>query len=176
VSYSLDIHHIDNDRFNNHPSNLVLLCRKCNNSTRLDQWKPECLLRERERKEGQASTRIIRQAVAYSHPDSPVTMQANYLFEIDARNWCLAQVSEKGFYPKQSAITGMAELVGCSPLTATRYLSKLTSPLGPLQEIKDLLGAVVLTWKDDIKPEPTIKIDLDKNEKVGKHETSEHLF
>ncbi len=64
---------------------------------------------------------------------------------------------------EKRAITGMAELVGCSVLTSTRYLMKLTSPLGPLQEIKDMLGGVMLTWKEGHKPEPTIKIDLDKN-------------
>jgi len=89
-------------------------------------------------------------------------MQANFLFEADARAWVLDKVAEKGFYPKQDAITGMAELVGCSVLTSTRYLMKLTSPVGCLQEVKDMLGSVMLTWKEGHKPAPTIKIDLDK--------------
>ncbi len=169
VTYSLDIHHIDGDHFNHHPSNLVLLCRRCNNSVRLHEWHP-LSASERERKEGHASTRIVRQAVGYSHPDSPVTMQANFLFEVDARAWVLSQLAEKGFYPKLDAIAGMAELVGCSTLTSTRYLAKLTGPLGPLQEVKDMLGCIMLTWKEGHKPEPIIKLNLDSGEKVAGHE------
>jgi len=166
VPLKLEIDHVDGDPFNHTPDNLRLLCKDCNirlrNHPELSHSPKNVCVSERELKEGNASTRIVRQAVGYSHPDSPVTMQANFLFEVDARAWVLEKVAEKGFYPKQDAITGMAELVGCSVATSTRYLMKLTSPVGCLQEVKDMLGSVMLMWKEGYKPEPTIKIDLDK--------------
>lgn len=109
------------------------------------------------------SARIVRQVVDYSNPDAPVPMQANALFEVDYKKWVLSRVREQGHYPKDDAVYGGSAAVGCSPLTATRYLRQLLSSVGPLQETKDMLGGWMLTWKDGMKPEPAIKIDPDDN-------------
>lgn len=167
---ALEVDHRDGDPWNNDPDNLRLLCKSCNVSLGNKARVPTAQnslpsdMSERERKEGKASTRVVRQAVNYSQGEA--TMQANFLFELDFRKWLLSQVQEKGFITRQDATEAGAELVGCSPLTTARYLAKLTSSAGPLQEVKDMLGARVLTWKNGHKPEPTIKIDLDKGEKV----------
>ena len=161
VQNKLQIDHINGNPINNEPDNLRLLCQKCNvtleNKRRAGVTNSPSPKYERERKEGRASTRIAKEVVNYSHPDSPATMRANSIYEENARDWILSQIAENGFYPKQDAIAGMAELVGCSTLTADRYLTKLTGPLGPLQEVKDMLGTVMLTWKPDWNPEPPAK-------------------
>lgn len=167
----LEIDHIDGNPFNNDPDNLRLLCKSCNvalgNKARFPttrNYSPsdlcECV-RERERKEGKASTRITREALDFRSPDSPVTMQASFLYELDFRKWLLGRVLEKGFITKQDAINAGAEVVGCSPVTSARYLAKLTSSAGVIQETRDMLGETVLTWKDGLKPEETILVDLD---------------
>jgi len=43
-----------------------------------------------------------------------------------------------------------AEIVGCSPTTTARYLAKLTSPSGPLEETTDSLGHRVLVLKEHL--------------------------
>jgi len=159
----LEIDHIDGEPWNNDPDNLRLLCKRCNILLRNKPRPAYSPKIGRERKEGCASTRIVREVVDYSNPDAPVTMQANFLFEVDARKWCLSKVAEKGFYPKKDTWKGMAELVGCATQTARNYLDKLTGPLGPLREVKDMLGGIMLTWKEGYEPEPSIKIDPDNN-------------
>ncbi|MBA7633680.1 hypothetical protein ES703_41251 [subsurface metagenome] len=89
-------------------------------------------------------------------------MQANFLFELDFRRWLIGNIREQGGYPKTDAIASGAELVGCSPSTTSRYLTKLTSKEGPLKESKDMLGDIILTLKDHLKPEATILVDLDR--------------
>ena len=159
---SLEIDHIDGNDWNNEPENLRLLCKNCNITLRNKSRSVDSATCERERKEGKASTRVTRQAVNYADPEAPATMQANFLYEMDFRKWLLGVIQEKGFTPKADAINAGAEVVGCSPLTASRYIAKLTSSVGCLQEVRDTLGDAMLTWKEAYQPEPTIKIDLDK--------------
>lgn len=160
---TLDIDHADGNSQNNDPSNLRLLCRRCNvtleNKARVDRIPPSDQ-EEREKTEGQPATRIVREAVNYKQGGAE--MQANFLFEVDFRNWLLEKVRGTGGYPKVDAIAAGAEIVGCSPSTTTKYLVKLTSSAGPLKESKDLLGDIYLELKDHLQPEPPIIIDLDK--------------
>lgn len=159
---TLDIDHIDGDDWNNEPDNLRLLCRGCNvtlgNKARVlssDQY-----VYEREGKEGKAQTRVSRDIVNYK--EGSTEMQANFLFELDFRKWLLGKIRDQGGYPKLDAINSGAEIVGCSPSTTVRYLGKLTSREGPLKESKDMLGDIILTLKDHLKPEETILVDLDR--------------
>jgi hypothetical protein len=176
---TLDIDHIDGNKWNNDPDNLRLLCRKCNvilenkarPTTRYEAPSDPVCVRERE--EGKPSTRIARQLVDYRQGDS--AMQANFLFELDFRMWLLDQVRDRGFIPQDDAINAGAEVVGCSPSTTARYLAKLTSSAGPLKKQKDMLGCIVLSLRDGLLPEPSIKIDLDKGETIGKRFKSSEL-
>lgn len=152
----LDIDHKDGNKNNDNPSNLRLLCRHCNvileNKSRLHEMsKLEPSVRgEREREEGQPSTRLVREAVDYK--GGSVEMQASFLFELDYREWVLLQVTQRGAVLKKEAIYAGAELVGCSPNTTTKYLAKLTSAAGPLQEYKDKLGDTLLIHRNGSKP------------------------
>lgn len=162
---SLDIDHINGISFDNDPDNLRLLCRRCNvslgNKSRSPTAQKESPSdqRERERREGKAATRVVREEVDYKQGEA--TMQANFLFEVDFRNWLLRVVAERGHYPKADAIAAGAELVGCSPLTTSRYVAKLVSSSGPLQEVRDMLGASMLQLKEHLREEPRTLIDLD---------------
>ena len=103
---------------------------------------------ERERAEGRPETRIAKDDSNYRQ-GSP-EMQANSLFEVPFRMWVLERVSTHGGYDRTAAINEGAELVGCSPTTTARYLSKLTSPSGPLVETTDALGHKVLVFKEHL--------------------------
>ena len=150
---TLDIDHIDGNPNNNHPDNLRLLCRQCNvalsNQRRSSDALPsaKCV---RERKEGQPATRIAREDAHYRN-GSP-EMQANLIYEVAFRRWLMARVTTQGSYDYTTAINEGAEITGCSPQTTTRYLAKLTSPAGPLTEIKDALGHRVLILKPHLQP------------------------
>lgn len=152
VAEILEIDHVDGDPWNWLPENLRLLCKKCNLAERN---RSRCALsgdsahKEREKEEGCVSTRVVRTAVDYSHPEAPVTMQANFLFEVDFRNWILKKVRDDGHYSKPDAIAAGAEIVGCSPQATKSYLSKLTSSAGPLQERLDMLGGWMLEFKSE---------------------------
>lgn len=162
---TLDIDHIDGNDWNNDPDNLQLLCRSCNVSKENKRRAGVALpsdqhVWEREGKEGKASTRVSKDIVNYK--EGSQEMQANFLFELDFRKWIMAKIREQGGYPKTDAIASGAEVVGCSPSTTGRYLTKLTSKEGPLTESKDMLGDLILTLKDHLKPEATILVDLDR--------------
>ncbi len=162
---TLDIDHIDGDPQNGDPQNLRLLCHPCNVLIENQRRRGEASLpsdqKERERSEGQPATRVIKEAVNYRQ--GAPEMQANFLFEVDFRDWLLKKVREGGNgFPKADAINAGAEIVGCSPTTTLKYLAKLTSSAGPLIERKDYFGDLMLAFKDHLQPEPTTLINLDE--------------
>lgn len=163
---TLDIDHIDGNIYNREPDNLRLLCRRCNvtlgnqarsNPSARNERENEDK-NERERKSGNVSTRILHQTVDYK-AGSP-EMQVTLFAEDDFREWTIARVNE-GRTLKSDITNGGAETFGVSPLTTTRWLSKLTSFTGPLYEVRDMLKDIHLVLKDHLKPEPTILVDLD---------------
>jgi hypothetical protein len=151
---TLDIDHIDGNPKNNEPDNLRLLCRRCNvslsNKSRpcrpLSSDLSVCV---REIREGKPATRIAREDANYRE-GSP-EMQANLLYEVPFRRWIMKQVTTNGSYDYSTAMNEGAEVTGCSPQTTSRYLAKLTSPAGPLTEIKDALGHRVLILKPHLQ-------------------------
>jgi len=168
---TLDIDHRDGDSKNGNPENLRLLCRRCNvsleNSARPGRSpqaasSAKCV---RVAEEGQPMTRVAKEDAGYRQ-GSP-EMQANQLFEVQFREWILSQVRDGG-YSKTEAVNEGAELVGCSPATTQRYLGKLTSKAGPLQETRDYLGHVLLVLKPQYQP---ILVNLDE---PGHAEQSAH--
>jgi len=145
---TLDIDHIDGNPSNNHPDNLRLLCRQCNVATSNSsnpRKSDSSDLRERARKEGRSSTRIARKDADYREGSSE--MQANLLYEVPFRRWLMRKVTTEGSYDRTTAIAEGAERVGCSPLTTARYITKLTSPSGPLMEMEDALYHRILILK-----------------------------
>ena len=143
--YGLDIDHLDGNKHNNNEWNLRLLCRRCNVALE-NQHRAKCPSVQRERE--YPRTRVVKQAVPYR--DGSPEMQANFLYEMDYRKFLLAYITEHGFLPKKEAINAGAEVVGCNPTTASKYLAKLTSLFGPLAQSKDMLGDDVIV----LKPSP----------------------
>jgi len=156
---TLDIDHIDGNPKHDDPDNLRLLCRRCNVSVsnhsrpRRSLSSDQCVC-ERERREGKPATRIAREDAHYRN-GSP-EMQANLIYEVAFRRWVMARVTTQGSYDYTTAVNEGAETIGCSPLTTTRYLAKLTSPAGPLTEIKDALGHRVLVLKPHLQNPPQL--------------------
>lgn len=107
--------------------------------------------RERERLEGQVSTRVVREAIDFS-VGTP-EMQANSVFEKAFRLYVLNEVRDRGSVSFKDAVTGGAEVTGCSPMTAKRYVDKLISPPGCLQVITDSAGQQQLAFKDRLSEE-----------------------
>lgn len=144
--YGLDIDHIDGNIHNKEESNLRLLCRRCNVS-RENKRRAHSPSRQRESERviEIPRTRVVKSAVVY-HSGS-VEMQANLLFEIDYRSWLFSYLQQNEFISKKEAINAGAEFVGCNPSTSAKYLSKLTSLYGPLMELKDMLGEVMVVYK-----------------------------
>src|SRR4030042_1905599 len=122
----LDIDHKDGNKANNEESNLRLLCRKCNVARENHRRaKYPSVQEERE----QPRTRVYKDALPYH--EGSAEMQANFLFEMDYRTWLLNVIKENGFLTKKQAINAGAEVCGCNPTTAAKYLAKLTSFVGP---------------------------------------------
>ena len=166
----LDIDHIDGNPKNDNPDNLRLLCRRCN-VTAVNQQRSATDLRSavcvRERKEGKPATRIAREDVNYR--DASPEMQANLIYEVAFRRWVMSCVTTQGSYDYTTAVNEGAELIGCSPQTTTRYLAKLTSPSGPLTEIKDALGHRVLILKPHLQTPPPQRSQRQKPCKRRRH-------
>jgi hypothetical protein len=153
---TLDIDHIDGNPKNNNPDNLRLLCRRCNVATsnksnpRKSHSSDLCVcVRERKKRGGRPTTRTARDDADYR--EASPEMQANLTYEATFRSWIMATITTHGFYDRITATNEGAELVGCSPATTARYLLKLTSPSGPLTEIRDALGYSVLILKPHLQ-------------------------
>jgi hypothetical protein len=150
----LQIDHADNDPKNWDPENLHLLCQKHNLQMRGKPAAEHKRLirsysakneRERARERGRESTGQVKTLVDFRNA-SP-EMKANSYYEIRYREWLLAIIRDQGFITKLEAVNSGAEVVGCSPLTANRYLAKLTSSVGPLKERKDATGTVIVEFR-----------------------------
>jgi len=148
--HRLEIDHLDNVALNDNPANLHLLCSRCNKrletlpvavKKKMLLQAVEVCLCERDNR----GTFITKNQVDYVK-GSP-EMQANDLFELDFRAWVLDKIRQYSSYPKDEAINSGAEVVGCSPLTAARYIKKLLSAEGVLQETKNPLKQMILTFK-----------------------------
>jgi len=150
----LQIDHADNNPSNWDPENLHLLCQKHNLEMRQKTAAEHGRLvreysakneREREKARGRESTGIVKEMVDF-RAGSP-EMKANSYYEIRYREWIFRIMREQGFIIKADEINSGAEVVGCSPLTTSRYLAKLTSSVGTLKETRDATGTIVIAFR-----------------------------
>jgi hypothetical protein len=119
---------------------------------REDRAEENAKARERERTEGQPATRVVRDNLDYS--SGSVEMQANGVYERRFREYVLDEIKERGIISWNDARDDGAELTGCSPKTAERYLDKLKGKrFGPLQLIKDEAGQKQLVFKERLSLE-----------------------
>ena len=119
---------------------------------REDSAEENAKVRERERAEGQPATRVVKQNLDFS--SGSVEMQANGVYERRFREYVLDEIKEHGIIAWNDARDDGAELTGCSPKTAERYLDKLKGKrFGPLQKFKDSVGIWQLAFKEKLSLE-----------------------
>lgn len=156
----LEIDHADNNPSNWDPDNLHLLCQRHNlkmrqvtvrEHKRLIAHYSAMNVYERERERGNPSTSALKTLVDYRQ-GSP-EMQVSSWCDEQYRNWILTYIKANGFIPKEEAIYSGAEIVGNSPTTCQRYLKKLISAAGPLEQKRDATGTVVITYRVPPKPQ-----------------------
>ena len=151
----LQIDHIDANPHNNERDNLCLLCPTCNKKLqRLTPQEHKKLIKlrcdqhacMRERERGNPATSIVKETIDYTN--GTVQMQANQCFEVEFREWLLKQIKAIGYYLKDDAVYSGAEVVGCSPETIVRYIRKLTSSEGVLEEVMSNNKQRIIKYKN----------------------------
>jgi len=150
----LQIDHADSNPRNWNYDNLHLLCQKHNLEMR-NRTSDEHLriiraysaknVRESVRERGIESTHILKAIVNYSQ--GSIEMQANSICERIFIDWILTEIKRLGQLLKKEAINSGAAVAGCSTVTASRYLDKLTCSVGPLQESRDQTGTVIISFR-----------------------------
>lgn len=149
---TLEIDHFNEDKADNQPENLQLLCKSCNvaKQNRARSHRPSDLsvcVRERMRQEGRSATRVVKTAVDYA--SGSAEMQAAQLYELPFRGWLMQVLRNTDHVGKEDAIYSGAEITGASITTVDRYLKKLTSSAGPLREARDSMGGIVIMMKPE---------------------------
>jgi hypothetical protein len=161
----LEIDHADGNEINDAADNLHLLCKPCN--LRLRKLSPKEHARlmhdhsainvcEREREHGDLATELAKQHIDYS--EGPTTMQAAGYFEVKFRRFALEEVARVGVIPKADLIYSGAEVCGCSPISAERYLSKLVSSAGALKVIRGTSNELLVTHRGPMPAKPLSKL------------------
>ena len=150
----LQIDHADSNPRNWNYDNLHLLCQKHNLEMR-NKTSEEHLriiraysarnVSESVRERGIESTHTLKAMVDYSQ--GSVEMQANSICERVFIDWVLTEIKRLGQLVKKEVVNSGAAVAGCSPVTASRYLDKLTCSVGPLQETRDQKGTLIVTFK-----------------------------
>lgn len=160
----LQIDHADNNPVNWEPNNLHLLCQRDNlelryktiaEHKRLIEHYAANNANERACKRGPKSTHMVRELIDYRSGNTE--MKANSYFETQFVEWVLSEITRNGILTKDELLNAGAAFVGCSQITAARYLAKLTSFVGPLEETKDTIGADAICFKRDFQTKLKIK-------------------
>jgi hypothetical protein len=149
---TLEVDHLNEDKSDNRPENLQLLCKTCNvtKQNRARSNRPSDLsvcVRERMRAEGCSGTRVAKAVVNYG--SGSAEMQAAQMYELPFRRWLMGILRSTDFVGKEDAIYSGAEITGASITTVDRYLKKLTSSAGPLKEARDSMGGTVIMMKPE---------------------------
>ena len=124
----LVVDHRDNESSNNNPSNLQLLCRRCN-------------FLKNPRKEP------VDLSVSESIHDGTVTeIDISRRKEPLFRKFAIHVVNEHDEVPQNDIINAGAEEIGISPVTARRYLDKMCSGKGIFERV-NRVNTVVIRYK-----------------------------
>lgn len=117
IECQLVVDHKDNNPLNNDPSNLQLLCRRCN------------YLKNPRREP-------VDLCVSESVADGRITeIDINRRKESLFRKQVFHMINEFGEFPENELKNSISEDIGISPVTATRYLDKMCSGRGILERV-----------------------------------------
>ncbi|MGI0022673.1 MAG: HNH endonuclease signature motif containing protein [Nitrososphaeraceae archaeon] len=125
----LVVDHIDNDNSNNDPSNLQLLCRKCNY---LKNPRRPVDLCERERKSEDIQTEV----------------QISTIKKPQFNTYLAQRVNDKGFVEEKDFVYSVSKVLGISPITAKRWLDVECSSEGVYERHK-IGSGFVIRYKSD---------------------------
>ena len=179
----LEIDHADGDIHNWDPENLHLLCKRDNLALRNKSTREHIaiiraysasIVCERERTKGCSGEIEVTEIVDYRN--GSIEMQANSYFENLVIDFILTTIREQHQADRKDLINSAAQFARCSPITAKRYLEKLTSSIGPLSETRDGFGNVIIVLKPQKAPHGVTKPGVNglasgKTQKTGSGDT-----
>ena len=154
VKSQLEIDHIDGNPLNSHPDNLCILCKTHNCEMRGKKTaEHKCIIErhrlknesEREVTSASPATHFVKEVVDY-HGGSE-EMKVNSLSEPKFIEWLVGRLGRDKEVLKSEVIDGGAYHAGCSQVTTTRYLAKMTCEDGPLYEATDAFSRKVIRMK-----------------------------
>jgi hypothetical protein len=151
---SLQIDHADNNPWNWKPGNIHLVCRKHNLELRKLTTKEHkakmarySAKNERERKKikGDIPGDLVVAMVDYTSgsPEMQVNVRCKQLFT----DWVIELLNSHGQWSKKDIINSGAHISGCNTQTSRRYLDALIGSVGPLQESRDEMGEVIISYR-----------------------------
>jgi hypothetical protein len=155
----LEIDHADNNPRNWDPDNLHLLCKRHNLAMRELTSRQHVATMRRysalnvcvcECEKGSGGVVEVGQVVDYRN--GSIEMQANSYLEGMMIDFFLTTINDQGQADKKDLINSAAQYARGSPVTAKRYLEKLTSSFGPLTETRDGFGNIVIVFKPRCAP------------------------
>lgn len=159
----LQIDHADNNPCNWDSPNLHLLCQQDNlilrdKTTHEHKWiinnYATANARERMSRRVTESTNEVKEKIDYD--SGSAEMKANSYFETQFVQWVLEEMNRNEVLFKKEIINSGAHVVGCSQITAARYLDKLTSSAGPLEIIKHAMGSAAVRFREKFQTKPEI--------------------
>ena len=132
----LQLDHADNDPYNNHPSNLHILCQHCNLQLRQMSVMDKANLfvkhshksvskKEREKTEG------------FKRNSISTEIALNAIMEGRFTAWITEWIRCNGFIKYEDALNGGAYTAGCSQGTIRRYIDKMAWLSGFLEVVTD---------------------------------------
>jgi hypothetical protein len=121
----LVVDHKDNDNDNNDPNNWQFLCYRCN-------YLKNPRLAERTEPLDSVWGGVSEVISTYRENEISINREKEPLF----RKYVEYTVKELGQVSQQDLINGGAEYCSCSIKTTTKYLAKLTSPVGKYDKFK----------------------------------------
>lgn len=158
----LFIDHIDDNRLNRDPDNLRLLCPGCNTQTAWEHAKglPDfegkligavsgCVSERDSTPDRMAAVRSV-----LDYQSGSMEMRASDLFAVAFGQWLQEYVRDHTTISRKEAIASGAYKVGCSTISASRYIDPLVSELGPLMEVKDTFHKTMIVARPKAIDQP----------------------
>lgn len=134
----LQIDHINGDPNDWRLENLQLLCGPCNTKAYHERERELLLLEHEtvvsvnERENSQGVEEMVERRVDFGLASSSAELKVNREKEPWYRREVIWKVGHDKFLSVDAALHEFSEICGMSPVTARRYLKKLTSAAGPL--------------------------------------------
>ena len=123
----ITIHHVNNNKNDHRYDNLELLCNSCNSKKRHS-------INNRSLKEphmGSNQTVCVKNNIVLPTEGDSYSAKKNDLCEKPSQKWLVKMVYDAKDIPitVKNAMNGVSNFIGCSPVTARRYIDKMSNPI-----------------------------------------------